>query len=191
VSEARASYCYQVERKLDGPKGVEVRLVRRPERYGVRRHLTRDRGRDRDLGEVLFHRRFKPIFELDKIETYAARLEQVAHHANDGTFGCFVVTEPSGEEVMVTLYERWFDGDALHCEQLAQRSFDPEDERTLVHSATFRAELEVWAEGRNEEREAEYRRAGEDQDARTERAAERRAAAGELARILTDADRGG
>lgn len=37
------------------------------------------------------------------------------------TLRCFVVTRRQGEEIAITLYERWFDGNRLHCDELDAR----------------------------------------------------------------------
>jgi hypothetical protein len=174
---------YRVQRTPRGTAGVEVELVRSSAHHEglLLKH------RHADDGEVLFRRTFRPIGEADQIEAYASQLEQISAHASAGTFGCFVDTTTQGGEVRITLYERWFDGGRLHCEPLAERSFDPEDEAALVQSAEFRAQLETWAEERNDELEALYLAAVDDDSVRVQRATERQAAAEELAGILADA----
>jgi hypothetical protein len=132
----------------------------------------------------MFHRNFRPIGELNELEAYASMLGRVAQHASEGTFGCFVETESRGGDVEVTLYERWFGGGRLHCDELARHTFDASDEGSLVESAEFRAEIERWAEEQNERREALYLDAASDDELRTEQAAERAAAAQALAGIL-------
>jgi hypothetical protein len=159
---------------------VDVELVRYPTRRGLLDRLHRNE----EGGEVLFHRTFKPMGELDDIEAYAGQLELIAAHANAGTFGCFVDTTSRAGEVQITLYERSFDGRRLRCQSLAHRSFDPEDDSALVASAEFRAQLETWAEDRNEELEEAYRDAVDNDIVRMQRATDRQAAADELARIL-------
>jgi hypothetical protein len=118
------------------------------------------------------------------LERYAAELERAARHGNDGTLGCFVDTRTRDSMVEVRLYERWFDGSHLRCDELASRSFDPDDDGALVASAEFVAELEVWAEQRNDAREASYLEARVEDAARDERALEHASAANELAQIL-------
>lgn len=118
------------------------------------------------------------------LETYAAELARVAEHANRQTLRCFVETSRRGEEVVIALYERWFDGDHLRCDELARRAFDPADENALVASAEFLAEVEAWAERRNEEREAAYLDDALDDEARIQRTLDRQSAAAELQRIL-------
>ena len=173
-------YRYRVERDRSVPAHADIKLVRYEQPRGVLGRLT---GNHRG-GLVIFHRKFRTMRELDKLEAYASRLEQVAQHAEDGTFGCFVETESRDGKVSITLYERWFDGDRLHCEELASRKFDPDDEHALVASAEFRGELEEWAERQNETREAAYLDAATDDAVRIERATERTAAADDLAGIL-------
>jgi hypothetical protein len=168
---------YRVERDLSVPMRTDVKLVRFEQRHG-------HRGRDHGDGVVLFHRIFKSRLELDKLEAYAGRLRQVARHAEAGTFGCFVETQARDGEVTIALYERWFDGDRLHCEELASRRFDPDDDDALTSSAEFRGELEDWAEHQNDVREAAYLDAAIDDAASHERATEHVAAAKDLAAIL-------
>jgi hypothetical protein len=124
------------------------------------------------------------MLDLAALEAYASQLELVARHANDGTFGCFVQSGSEAGRVQVTLYERWFDGAKLRCDELARREFDPDDESSLVASAEFLAELQDWAQRRNDEREASYRDAGISEAAATQQSLHRQAAADELASIL-------
>jgi hypothetical protein len=134
---------------------------------------------------VLAHRTFRPMFELAEMEAYAAQLERAAAHANEGTFGCFVDAGQRDDGIVrVTLYERWFDGQRLRCEELASRDFDATEPDALRSSAEFLTELQAWAEERNEQREARYREAAADDRDRVERATERDDAARELAQIL-------
>jgi hypothetical protein len=177
VDDGSNPYEYVVERDPRHQQGPEVRLVR----YERRRGLFRSRRGD---GTVMFHRHFRPIGELNELETYASMLGRVAQHASEDTFGCFVETESRGGDVVVTLYERWFGGGRLHCDQLAQRTFDASDDGSLVQSAEFRAEVERWAEEQNARREALYLDAASDDELRAEQKAERAAAADALAGIL-------
>jgi hypothetical protein len=159
-----------------------VSLVRRsaPQR---RRSLLRRGGDDGEV-VVLFKRTFRPLLELKELERYAGALEMVARHANDGTLGCFVDTRPHEGIVEVALYDRWFDGDSLRCDELAHRRFDAGDDQSLVASAEFVAELQQWAERRNDERELTYATDREEAAARERDTQEAAAAAGELATIL-------
>jgi hypothetical protein len=182
MRRAARQYEYYVERELGGRAYADIRLVRRAARRGSRGRLGSHDDRD---GTVLFHRSFKPMLELDRLQGYASLLERVAQHANEGTLGCFVETDSRGGEVRITLYERWFDGAKLHCEELASRLFDASDESALVESAEFRGELEQWAEDQNAAREESYLGAAADEQARTERVTEQAAAAAELAKILS------
>jgi hypothetical protein len=141
--------------------------------------------RDEHDGElVLFHRTFRPLLELFRLEAYAGQLERVAQHANDGTLGCFVVIETSVGMLDILLYERWFDGQRLNVDELAKRMFDPSDDETLVCGAEFVAELADWAERRNVERDAAYVAASAEDASRTQRTMEWDRVAAELARIL-------
>jgi hypothetical protein len=163
-----------------------VALVRRAEHHGVIRRL-RDR-RD-DPVTVLFRRTFRPMLELDQLERSAADLEEVARHANAGTLGCFVDKRSQQGIVEIRLYERWFDGRELRCDELAHREFDASDPDTLVASSEFLAELEEWAERQSDQRETSYLEASVEDADRQQRALEQASAGDELARILDSVDR--
>lgn len=175
-------YRYGVERLHSRPGFVDVALVRSERRPRLAGHLQSHARHDR---VVLFRRSFEVLLQWWAIETYAAQLARVAAHANEGTLGCFVETREKVGRVVITLYERWFDGDHLRCDELARRMFDPADETALVASAEFQAELQAWAEERNEAREFACLDANVADAARVERALEQRYAANELARILS------
>jgi len=173
-------YRYEVQRDVWDAGRTDVALVRRapqPRRLSLHRSAG---------GEplVLFHRTFKPLLELKELERYAAELEQVARHANEGTLGCFVDTRSQEGVVEVAMYDRWFDGENLRCDELARRRFDAGDDQSLVASAEFVAELQQWAERRNDEREITYASEREETTARERDARESAAAADELAAIL-------
>lgn len=178
-----AGYEYRVVRDLARPGFADVALIRvsAPSRGllgRVRRH---------ELSEptVLHHRTFRPMLELAEMEAYAARLEQAALHGNAGTFGCFVETEERASgTVRVVLYERWFDGRRLRCEELASREFDAGDEDAVVAGAECLAELEDWAQQRNDEREDGRIDAAVREQFLAERATERAEAARQLVQIL-------
>jgi hypothetical protein len=174
-------YSYEVRRDVSRPGHTEVALVRRaaaaPHRLALRRA-------PRETPVVLFARTFRPLVELNELERYAAQLELVARHANEGTLGCFVDTRPHEGVVDVALYDRWFDGEQLRFEELARRRYDARDEQALVQSAEFVAELEDWAQRRNDERETAAASDREESLARQQDARERAAAADELAAIL-------
>ena len=174
-------YRYEVERDYPRPGFVDVALVRREEPQG-KFHRLHQHGHDEEL--MLFHRTFRPLLELAALETYAGQLARVAQHATDGTLGCFIVIDSPVGMLQIRLYERWFDGQRLHVNELAQRVFDPGDDGTLVCSAEFLAELGDWAERRNDERDAANLEASAEDGSRTQRAMERERVAEELARIL-------
>jgi hypothetical protein len=175
----RRPFTYEVRRDVWDAGRTEIALVRRS--AGQRRSLLR---RAQDETAVLFHCTFRPLLELKELEHYASELELVARHANDGTLGCFVDTRPHEGVVEVALYDRWFDGEHLRCDELARRHYDAGDEASLVASAEFVAGLEHWAERRNEERELIYASEREEAAAREQDAREAAVAAGELAQIL-------
>ncbi|MGZ6569505.1 MAG: hypothetical protein ACXVHJ_00340 [Solirubrobacteraceae bacterium] len=169
-------------RDVGGPGYADVALVRFPAPHGVVERLLHRERRD---GVVLAHRTFRPMFDLTEMEAYAAQLERAAEHGNEGTLGCFVETEQRDDGIVrVALYERWFDGRQLRCEQLALRDFDAAEPDAVVVSAEFLTELQAWAADRNEQREDGYIDAAVDDRDRAERAAERDDAARQLAEIL-------
>ena len=172
---------HEVERSDARPGRVDVALVRMTVREG--RGLLRHH---RDVVErtVLFHRTFRPMFELTAMESYAARLALIARYANEGTFGCFVRTEPTGGSVEVSLYERWFDGNEIQTDELARRTFDASDEAALVASTEFLADLRAWAERQNDDREAAYQRDSDSDQLLRSTLAEQESAGRELADIL-------
>jgi hypothetical protein len=173
-------FSYEVRRDARDAGRIDVSLVRRtpaPRRLSLRRGSAGE-------SVVLFHRTFRPLLELKELERYAADLALVARHLTEGTLGCFVDTRPYEGIVEVALFDRWFDGDQLHCDELARRRFDAGDDQSLVASAEFVAELEQWAERRNDERELTYASDREEAAARERDAREAAAAAGELAGIL-------
>lgn len=180
-ARSQRQYRYELERSRERPGFVDVALVRRQARQGKVRRLRRH---ERDDGLVLFHRAFRPLAELFPLETYSGHLARVVQHANDGTFGCFVVIDTSVGMLDIRLYERWFDGQRLQVDELAKRVFDPSDDETLVSGAEFVAELKDFAVRRNLEREATYLAASAADASCTERAVERERVAEELARIL-------
>ena len=177
---ARCDYRYWVERDVWGPARAEISLVRSTPDHGALRLVHRHRPE----AVVLLSRTFRPRAELDELERYAAELERVAEHANSGTLGYFVDKRSTEGTVEIALYERWFDGSHLRCEQLARRLFDPTDDQALVASAEFVAELEDWAERRNHDRELDDLQKRVEQTDMQERASEKTAAAAELAAIL-------
>jgi hypothetical protein len=185
MAETEPQYQYRVARDARRPGFVDVALLRGP----AHQRFSFLHRRDENDTVVMFHRLFRITLELSALETYAAKLARVAQHGNDGTLGCFVETSTDKGSVVITLYERWFDGAQLHCEELTRRVFDPSDENALVASAEFIAELEEWAERRNEERNASYLDASADDAARVLRSIEQESAAAELAGILSRRNR--
>jgi len=172
-------FTYEVQRDAWDAGRTEVTLVRRPAAHGfsLRRHSA-------EAPVVLLRRTFRPLLELKELERYAAELERVARHANEGTLGCFVDTRSHDGIVEVALFDRWFDGDHLRCDELARRTYDAGDEQALVASTEFVAELEDWAQRRNDERAESEAGARAEAEAAQERTLERAAAAEELAGIL-------
>ncbi|MCL2419231.1 MAG: hypothetical protein FWD04_08060 [Conexibacteraceae bacterium] len=181
MTDHEPGYHYSVIREAE-PGQAYVALVRSPEPHGALGHLLHKQSDD---VVVLMHRTFRPMLELTEMEAYTAQLERAATHANAGTFGCFVVTEQREDGIVrLALYERWFDGQHLRCEELAGRDFDATEPNVVASSAEFLTELQAWAAERNEQREAGYREAAVNDRDQLERATERVEAARELAQIL-------
>ncbi|MGZ4167774.1 MAG: hypothetical protein ACXVR1_17855 [Solirubrobacteraceae bacterium] len=176
---AAQRFSYEVQRDAWGSGRTDVVLVRRAPSHGLslRRHAA-------ETPVVLFRRTFRPLLELKELERYAAELERVARHANEGTLGCFVDTRAHEGVVEVALYDRWFDGDRLRCDELTRRRYDAADEAALVASAEFVAELEDWAQRRNDERARSEADARAETEAAQQQVRDRAAAADELAGIL-------
>ena len=182
VTDQKPGYHYSVVRDLGGPGYADVALVRSSGPHGVLEHLLHKQRVD---AVVLAHRTFRPMSELAAMEAYAAQLERAAMHANEGKFGCFVETEQRDDGIVrVVLYERWFDGQRLRCEQLGHRDFDATEPDAVASSAEFLTELQAWAAERNEQREVGYLEAAVQERDRIERTTERVEAARELAEIL-------
>lgn len=185
----QAGFRYRVDRQSWRGKHADVSLVRELHANRFLKHWRR-RG---SQPQVLWSRRFKR-FESAQLERYATTLELVARHANAGTLGCFVDTQVDRGAVHVRLYERWFDGDQLHCEELAHRAFDAQEDGATAASAEFVAELDAWAAKRDEQREREDSQRltleleqAVSQRFATELSRERERGAQELARILQNA----
>lgn len=82
------------------------------------------------------------------------------------------------------LYDRWFDDPDIRTEELARRAFDATDEDSLVASTEFLADLRIWADRRNEEREAAVLEQSNADDAKRQIESAREAASRELSQIL-------
>jgi hypothetical protein len=170
---------YRVTRRSDGPGYVRIALVRG----------ARDHGRDcsQQPETVLAQRTFRASLELFELESYAAKLERAAEHGNRGTLGCFVQIEPIPDgTVRVTLYERWFIGRHLLCEQLASREFDARKEDDVPASAAYLLDLQHQAAQRNDQREAAAAAAAAEDTAAVHRRNNLMTAAERLADLLND-----
>jgi len=170
---------YRVTRCWDRAGYLRVALVREAPR---RDHRPAAAERDHI---VVAQRTFRARFELFELEAYAAQLERAAEHGNRGTLGSFVEIEPSADgAVSVTLYERWFKGRHLRCEQLASRRFDADQDDALVASAEYLVELQDQAAQRNRQREAANCDIRNDDSAAAHDPAGSLTAAGRLAELL-------
>jgi hypothetical protein len=172
-------YRYSVVRDIWSPWHAEIALVRRRSLHGILARL-RHHGRD---DAVLFHRTFTHP-DLGAIEGYAAELERVADYANAGKLGCFVDVRVTDGALQMTLYERWFDGSHIRCDELTKRSFDPQNGQALIESAEFLGELEYWAERRDERRNLRELEGSIEDAAREDETLNRALAAQELGQIL-------
>lgn len=174
-------YVWEVECAEASPGSLCVSLVRRREHQFARHLMSRTETLERT---VLFSRTFRPLLEAVALEHYAAQLRAVARYAQDGRFGCFVESRSNGGNVEVILYDRWFEDGEIRTEELAKRAFDASDAGSLVASTEFLADMRLWADRRNEQREATMLDE-RDADASRERLkAEREAASAELTQIL-------
>jgi hypothetical protein len=175
------TYSYDVESTVEEHGRVAISLVRKREQHSTRhlRHHAETLERT-----VLFSRSFRPMSESVAQQSYTARLQLIARYADEGTFGCFAETRPDGENVEVVLWERWFDEDEIHTQELARRAFNASDEQSLVTSVEFLADLRAWAERRNQEREAAYLQTRTTADDRKQLASDQEAAGQELDQIL-------
>jgi hypothetical protein len=148
---------YHVTRCSNGPGRVRIALMRRaPLGDTGASHTEESR-------VVLTQRTFDTRVELFALESYAAVLERAAEHGNRGTLGCFVHVEvilPG--TVRVTLYERWFHGKYLLCEQLAGREFDARRDDARAESVAYLHELRGQAAQRNHARGAAAEHGAED-----------------------------
>lgn len=175
-------YDYHVVRDSDEHGRVHLALVQIPSTRAIPARLVH---RHLDDAIVVAHRWFRPMLDLAEMSAYEAALEQAARYANDGTFGCFVTTEQAdGGVVRVTVYERWLDGQRLHCEERGHRDFDASEPDSVASSAEFLAEAQAWAAAQNDRRDAVLADAAVEDKVRGQLAAERDAAAHQLAEIL-------
>jgi hypothetical protein len=174
---------YRVVRTLGGVGYTDVALVLT--HPPARRHRLGRHAAGGDDTVVLHHRAFRPLSELAELEAYAAQLESAAGHGERGRLWYFVTSGARRDgTVVVSLFDRWFDGQRLRCEERAHREFDSSDEASASASVEFTAELQAWAEQRNDVREARCREAGGDELLAGERSAETAAGASELADLL-------
>lgn len=174
-------YVWEVECAEASPGTLCVSLVRRREHQAARHLMAHSETVERT---VLFSRSFRALLEAVALEHYAAQLRLVAGHAQDGRFGCFVESLSNGGNVEVILYDRWFEDGEIHTEELARRAFDASEEGALVASTEFLADLRLWADRCNEQREASLIDQRDADAARERLNAEREAASAELTQIL-------
>ena len=153
MGDRELGWRYRVDRDLWSAERVDISLVRERRRRWLGRLIP---GR-RD-GSAIYARRFGPRTESEQLERYAEVLEQIARHLEEGTMGCFVDTRAVDGRVEVRLFERWFDGEKLHCEELAYSAFEATGVAALSASAEFAAELKAWGIKRDRWREEEEER---------------------------------
>lgn len=174
-------YVWEVE-STDAAAGSRcVSLIRRREHRSSKHLMAHTETLERT---VLFSRSFRPLLEGVALEHYTAQLELIARYARAGEFGCFLESRSDGGDVEVILYDRWFDDPDIRTDELARRKFDASDDSALVASSEFLADLRLWADRRNEEREAAMLEQRDADDARERLNAEREAASAELSQIL-------
>ncbi|HEX3875225.1 MAG TPA: hypothetical protein VHW26_13815 [Solirubrobacteraceae bacterium] len=181
---------YEVVRTLGGAGYTDVALVVTRSAAGHHRHLGRRHDPAGDDTIVLYHRAFRPLSELVELEAYAAQLESAAKHAARGHLWCFVTTAAHRDgTVEVSLFDRWFDGRQVRCEQRASREFDSTDEASAAAALDFTAGLQAWAEQHNDAREAGCRERGGDELLEAERSEQTAAGARDLAALLAGVNR--
>ena len=174
---SRSPWRYAVTRDLTRPGYADVALVRRPASARLQR--------DRPDGTVLHRRTFRPQFQIVEMERYAAQLERLARHGNEGTLGAFVDVMRVGDgTVRLSLYDRWFDGRHIRCERLASRDFDASDHDAVIASSEYLAELQAWGAERDEARERSVADAAAEKEAIEGEKSDRSASAKELYEIL-------
>lgn len=174
-------FVWDVESAEEPAGRVRVSLVRNREHRFSKRLVPHRETVERT---VLFSRSFRPLLESVAMDHYAAQLSLIARHARDGQFGCFIESRSEHGMVEVILYDRWFVESDIRMVELARRAFDASDEDSLVASTEFLADLRIWADRRNEQREAAAVAEHDADDARRLLASERDAASVELSRIL-------
>ncbi len=172
---------WQVEAVEEPPGRRRLSLVRSREHRVHGRLRTHTEVVDRT---VFFSRSFRLLLDGPAMAHYMAVLGQIGQYAQAGEFGCFVQTRPEAGQVEISLYERWFDGAELHTDELARRRFDASEEGSLVASAEFLADLQIWAQQRNEQRDAAILEARDADQQRLRLTSEREAAGQELNRLL-------
>ncbi|HWH12148.1 MAG TPA: hypothetical protein VG165_13545 [Solirubrobacteraceae bacterium] len=89
----------------------------------------------------------------------------------------------------MSLFDRWFDGRHVRCEQRAHREFDSADDAGASAAVDFTAGLQAWAEQQNDAREARCREVGGDEVLEAEQSAQAASAAAELAALLAEISR--
>jgi hypothetical protein len=179
---------YEVRRTLGGKGFTDVALVLTRSPAARRRFAAHHHTEDDTV--VLHHHVFRPLSELAELEAYAAQLETAARHAEQGRLWYFLTTRPHADgTVEVSLFDRWFDGRHLRCEQRAHSEFDSSDEASAAASVEFTASLQAWAEQQNAAREARCRELDGGEQLEAERAAETRDAGRELADLLAGVTR--
>lgn len=174
-------YVWNIESTEESAGRVHVSLVRKRE-HRFSKHLVAHTETVEQT--VLFSRSFRPLLDAVAMDHYAAQLSRIIRHAQEGRFGCFVENRSEHGMVELILYDRWFVESEILTEELARRAFDASDEDSLIASAEFLADLRIWADRRNEQREAAAAEEQDADDARRRLASEREAASLELSRIL-------
>jgi hypothetical protein len=180
---------YTVVRTLGGAGHTDVALVRtRPAPRHRRLGLRHEPATDDTV--TLHHRAFRPLSELADLEAYAAQLQAAAGYAERGQLWCFVTTKARADGVVeVSLFDRWFDGRHVRCEQRAHREFDSSEEDSATEAVDFTAGLQAWAEQQNDAREARCRERSGDEIVDAEQAAQTTAGAADLAALLAHVSR--
>jgi hypothetical protein len=137
----------------------------------------------------LFSRCF-PSWRIDEITTYEGLLQEVAAHANDGSLGSFVEVHPrEHDEIVIDLFDRWFDGERIVTERLAQRCVAATAVDAVASAAATAEEFREQAASRNAAHENELVSRAESERTQREREETEHREAVELADIIAKIDR--
>jgi hypothetical protein len=177
-------YSVQSARNYRGQMEVALARSRRSEHHrGVLHH-------DPPPDPIVLFSRCFPAWRIDEITTYEGLLQQVARHANDGSLGSFVAVHPAErDEIVIDLFDRWFDGERIVTERLSQRRVAATAVDAVACAAATAEEFREQAANRNAAHENQLTSRAENERARREREEAEHRDAIQLADIITEIDR--